>query len=72
MDIDYTFTHHSSGVFGRELTHEWKSADEVLRACSAIAAQSKIAGAMNKAGLNKLRNKMLPRTADWYDIHARF
>ncbi len=72
MDIDYTFTHHCSGVFGRELTSEWKSADEVLRVCSAIAVQSKIAGAMNKAGRNELRNKMLPRTADWYDIHASF
>jgi len=78
QDIDHTFAHHASGLFGRELPEPWVGAKEVLRRCSVIRLQSKLSGALYKlarikplAGLTeRLRLRFLPLACDWYDVHA--
>lgn len=69
-DIDYTFAHHASGLFGEELPSAWRHAADVRRECTSLAVQYKVSGALQKIGLDGLRTSLLPRTGDWFDIHA--
>jgi FkbM family methyltransferase len=77
-DIDHTFAHHASGLFGRELPAEWTDAATVLQRCAAICRQSKLSGILYQIAritplkplTERLRIQFLTLACDWYDIHA--
>jgi FkbM family methyltransferase len=77
-DIDYTFAHHASGLFGRELAAEWVDAAGVRRQCQAVINQYRASGLLDRLAfvkplqpwLQQARDRYLPLAHDWYDIHA--
>jgi hypothetical protein len=79
LDIDYTFRIGQSGPFGRDLDVEWLTIADMNRRCRGFISRFRIAKAIDVAlrplRLGKLseaiRNRLLPETTTWYDIHAR-
>jgi len=79
-DVDYSFMHHASGLFGRELQAEWTTAERVARRCEMIHWQGRASQALYivsrirplKSTCEWLRQRLLPLACDWYDIHATF
>lgn len=76
-DIDYTFAHHASGLFGRELPEPWLDAGAVRARAWAQWRRYKAAAVLGK--LAKIRplkpllmrwRAQLPHVFDWFDIHA--
>ncbi len=76
-DIDYTFAHHASGLFGRELPAPWLNARGVRsrawaqwRRYKASAVLGKVAAVRPLKPLADRWRRRLPHAFDWFDIHA--
>jgi FkbM family methyltransferase len=76
LDVDYTFSTGSSGLFGRELPTEWMDARGVRSKCAAVVNQHRASGLLRRVGrllpidVAKVQAKYFPLACDWYDIHA--
>jgi FkbM family methyltransferase len=77
-DVDYSFMHHASGLFGLELQADWTTAEIIARRCELIHWQGRASQALYivsrvrplKPACEWLRETFLPLACDWYDIHA--
>lgn len=77
-DIDYVFAHHASGLFGKELPAEWVDVSTVRKHCRAVISQYRASGVLRrlealaplKPFIQRVRNRHLPLSLDWYDLHA--
>lgn len=75
--IDYTFQIGCTGLFGHDLPTKWDSAEGAQDELSGIRLQHKAIGALGRLGglfgaskpMVSMGRKLLPRTADWYDLH---
>ncbi|HUZ13424.1 MAG TPA: FkbM family methyltransferase [Caulobacteraceae bacterium] len=79
-DVDYTFAHHASGLFGRELPAEWSSWRGVRTQCRSIIGEYRWSGILRRLEAlkslrplaDRMRARYFPLALDWYDIHASF
>jgi FkbM family methyltransferase len=79
-DVDYSFAHHASGLFGRELPESWVGVERLRAKCRAIYWRFRLSGLMKrfeaipplKSWMFRTRLRLFPNAGDWYDIHATF
>jgi FkbM family methyltransferase len=79
LPIQYTFKTGQSGTFGKELSERYVSYQKIFGKCTLVLLQYKAAGAVkrlfglidSKSAGERFINRLLPKTATWYDIHAR-
>ena len=76
--VEHVFRHGSSGLFGREVAQEWRTADEVLadyrrifRRYRAFGDGSVFARGLPRRLMRLLERRLGRRIPGWYDTHAR-
>jgi FkbM family methyltransferase len=76
--VEHRFSPFSSGLFGAELPARWGDGAQLRSQCRKVIWESRLSSGLGRlaalpglrAPMGRLREILLPRSLDWYDIHA--